>query len=209
MSADAEFSVPKRSRRSQAERTADTRRRVIDAVIDSIADVGFSRTTGTEIARRAGVSWGAVQHHFGDKNGVLAAALLETFNHLVEVLGEPDEHATSIEARAELFVDRAWTHFSSGHYRTAYGIFLDLRTDVESLDEEMTERQISTWTRIWRRYFPDSRLTRRQTADIMNYCVVVLSGLATTETIGHRDARTISRALDFLKDTLTRELSDG
>lgn len=207
VSTDAEFSVPKRNRRSQADRTAGTRRRVIDAVIESIAEVGFSRTTGSEIARRAGVSWGAVQHHFGDKNGVLAAALLETFNHLVEVLGDPEEHATSIEARVDLFIDRAWQHFSSGHYRTAYGIFLDLRTDVESLDEEMTQRQVTTWASIWRRYFPDSQLTRRQTADIMNYCVVVLSGLATTETIGHRDVRTVSRALDFLKDTLTRELS--
>lgn len=209
MSAEAEFSVPKRSRRSQADRTADTRRRVIDAVIESIADVGFSRTTGNEIARRAGVSWGAVQHHFGDKNGVLAAALLETFSHLVEVLGEPDETARTLEARVDLFVERAWEHFSSGHYRTSYGIFLDLRTDVESLDEEVTERQVTAWSRIWKRYFPDSRLTRRETRDLMHYCVVVLSGLATTETIGHRDDRTVSRALGFLKDTLGHELSGG
>ena len=52
-------------RRSHAERTAETRQRVIDAVVESISEIGFQRTTAAEISRRAGVTWGAVQHHFG------------------------------------------------------------------------------------------------------------------------------------------------
>ncbi|MBW2313227.1 MAG: TetR family transcriptional regulator [Deltaproteobacteria bacterium] len=54
-------------RRSQAERSAETRTRILAAVIDSIADVGLQRSTAAEIACRAGVTWGAVQHHVGDK----------------------------------------------------------------------------------------------------------------------------------------------
>ena len=65
--------TPKRERRSHAERTAATRLRIVEAVIESIAEVGFQRTTAVEITRRAGVTWGAVQHHFGDKDGILIA----------------------------------------------------------------------------------------------------------------------------------------
>ena len=64
--------VQSRERRSHAERTAETRARVIEAVFASIAEVGFARTTASEITRRAGVTWGAVQHHFGGKHGLVA-----------------------------------------------------------------------------------------------------------------------------------------
>ena len=41
--------------------------------VECIAELGFQRTTAQEITRRAGVTWGAVQHHFGDKDGILLA----------------------------------------------------------------------------------------------------------------------------------------
>ena len=59
--------APPRERRSQTERTAETRERVMAAVVESIAEVGYPKTTANEIARRAGVTWGAVQHHFGER----------------------------------------------------------------------------------------------------------------------------------------------
>jgi AcrR family transcriptional regulator len=75
-------------RRTHAERTALMRERVMLAVVEVIADVGFARTTAAEIARRAGVTWGAVQHHFGDKDGILMAVLEESFSHFADELGE-------------------------------------------------------------------------------------------------------------------------
>lgn len=55
------------SRRSHAERTAETQARIVAAVVASIAERGLQRTTAAEVTRRAGVTWGAVQHHFGGK----------------------------------------------------------------------------------------------------------------------------------------------
>ena len=43
-----------RVRRSHAERTAETRSRIIRAVLECIADLGFQRTTAVEITRRLG-----------------------------------------------------------------------------------------------------------------------------------------------------------
>src|SRR5262249_56876784 len=74
----------RRGRRTQAERTAATRERILAAVVASIAEQGFQRTTASEIARRAGVTWGAVQHHFGAKEGILDAVLEDSVARLAE-----------------------------------------------------------------------------------------------------------------------------
>jgi betaine-aldehyde dehydrogenase len=51
------------------------RRQLIEATIDSLAEVGFNASTLAQIARRAGVSPGLVAHYFGDKDGLLEATL--------------------------------------------------------------------------------------------------------------------------------------
>ena len=127
MTSEIRIPARPRARRTQADRTAETRRRVIQAVVESVAEVGFQRTTGTEIARRAGVSWGAIQHHFVDKNGILAATLEDSFQRLASTLGEPDPGVESIEDRVSTFVDRAWQHFGSPNYRSTFEILLNLR----------------------------------------------------------------------------------
>ena len=51
------------------------RRQLIQATIESLADVGFSACTLGDIAKRAGVSQGLFAHYFGDKDGLLEATL--------------------------------------------------------------------------------------------------------------------------------------
>jgi AcrR family transcriptional regulator len=62
-------------RRSQAERTAGTRARLLEATVACVADLGYGGTTTTEIVRRAGVSRGAQVHHFPTKADLVVAAL--------------------------------------------------------------------------------------------------------------------------------------
>ena len=59
----------------------DSRRaQLIEATIGSLAERGFSRTTLTEVARRAGLSHGLVLFHFGSKERLLT----ETLDYLSE-----------------------------------------------------------------------------------------------------------------------------
>jgi AcrR family transcriptional regulator len=204
MSSRVRIPAPKRQRRSHAERTAQTRQRVIAAVVESIAEVGYQRTTGAEIARRAGVTWGAVQHHFGGKDGILMAVLEQSFNRFAVLLGEPVEAGADIEQRVSTFVDRAWEHFASPTYRTTFEILLNLPVDLEP---SWAREVLEAWNGIWRRYFSESRLSRRETVELMHYTVSVLSGLAATTMLEGRDAKLRRRELDFLKDTLVRELT--
>ena len=53
----------------------ERRTQLIEATLSTIAECGFSRTTLTEVARRAGLSHGLVLFHFETKEKLLAEAL--------------------------------------------------------------------------------------------------------------------------------------
>ena len=59
---------------TQAERRSKMRERLIEATLDILLDSGYHRTTTTEIVKRAGVSRGALVHHFACKADLIAAA---------------------------------------------------------------------------------------------------------------------------------------
>lgn len=196
-----------RVRRSHAERTAETRARIVAAVVESIAEVGFQRTTATEIARRAGVTWGAVQHHYGGKDGILLAVLEDSFSRFAERLsGIPIEDA-SLEKRVGEFVDRAWEHFASPHYRCTFEILLNLPEPEGPAPEWVWQsRMFAAWNRIWDHLFADARLPRHRSVTLQEYAISVLSGMAAMQALGSSTPRVRQGQLDLLKDTLVREL---
>lgn len=62
-------------RTSQGERTRAMRQRLMEATIDSLAELGWAGTTTTEVSQRAGVSRGAQLHHFPSKQDLVVAAV--------------------------------------------------------------------------------------------------------------------------------------
>lgn len=61
----------------------ETRTRLVDATVESLVDVGFAATTGVEVCRRAGLTRGALNHHFPDFTDLLADALEATYATLL------------------------------------------------------------------------------------------------------------------------------
>ena len=71
-------------RRTQAERTSATRRALLDAARDQFAERGFSGTGREQVAAAAGVTRGALYHHFGTKEGLFRAVVEELEAGLAE-----------------------------------------------------------------------------------------------------------------------------
>lgn len=69
----------RRQRRTQQQRSAETRALLLDVTIECLAEVGYARTTAQVIADRAGVSRGAQLHHFGTKPQLVTAAMEHLF----------------------------------------------------------------------------------------------------------------------------------
>ncbi len=64
---------PKRPRRTNAERSATTRAKLIDAAIELLYEEGYSATTTISVAARARVSRGAMLHQFPTRVKLLLA----------------------------------------------------------------------------------------------------------------------------------------
>jgi len=202
-----------RERRSHAERSAETRRRILEAAVDSIAEVGFARTTAAEVTRRADVTWGAVQHHFGGKRGLLMAVLEDSFRRFAERLADLPDSGEPLEKRAGDFLDRAWEHFGSRFYRSTYEILLndlgreDAAADGEGLEGGWQERMFRGWDAVWMRILGDAPIPRRRHFVLQRYTISVLSGLASTLMLEGPEARLRPAELDLLKESLVRELT--
>lgn len=198
-------------RRTQAERTAATRERIVRAVVESIAEIGFQKTTANEITRRAGVTWGAVQHHFGGKDGILAAVLEESFERFAERLAEVPTEGASLAERVSAFVDIAWAHFGSPDYRSTFEILLNYTRDTDDDDDVpiWESEMFSAWNHVWSKIFADVDLPRRKTVALQAFSISVVSGMAALAMLRRAVEPVHGAELDLLKRTLVREMSGG
>lgn len=72
---------------TQAQRSAATRRKLIDAAYALFAERGYTDVSTEEIVRSAGVTRGAMYHQFADKTELFAALAEELDIRLVETIG--------------------------------------------------------------------------------------------------------------------------
>ena len=122
--------MPEPERGREQQRLA-TRQRILRAAVESFQALGYAATTTLEVQRRAGVSRGALLHHFPTRPQLVAAAIAE----LVRLNGAASQEALA-EASADLDpVDRARQALRSIISRPAFGIEMELwmaaRSDTE------------------------------------------------------------------------------
>lgn len=122
----------RRTRRTQVERSAATRAALLDAAIACLVEEGYAKTTTRRIAERAGVTPGALQHHFASK----AELLGETRRHLTikageELLAQMPSGTLSIQARNEQLLDRTWKLYKGPLLQAALELLVAARTDPE------------------------------------------------------------------------------
>lgn len=100
-------------RRTQAERTESTRRRILDAAVDVLAAKGYAGFRTAEVAAIAGVSRGAQTHHFPSKDELVVAVVEHVFRRAA-VLGRKRAHRVRSvdEAIQALLVDSQEFFFS-------------------------------------------------------------------------------------------------
>lgn len=95
---------------TQAERSAQSARRLIDAAIELGSERGFDRTSVADICRRAGYSRAMVGERYGSKEGLLRAVMSTRFERWMTPLPDPQStglefalaHVTRFQTAAEL-----------------------------------------------------------------------------------------------------------
>jgi AcrR family transcriptional regulator len=118
-------------RRTQAERTAATRERLLDATIDCLIDVGYARATTTLIAERAGVSRGAQLHHFPSRATLMADAVDHLARRRVEEAGREIARLPEGGDRVRTTLDAIWDGQAGALFEASLELWVAARTDRE------------------------------------------------------------------------------
>jgi AcrR family transcriptional regulator len=119
-------------RRRQADRSAETRRRLLDATIDCLAELGYRGATLAEIVARAGVSSGAQVHHFGSRQQLMVEAAEDLLRQTYRDLGEMLLALPDAKSRLERTVTAAWDRlFSTPQFRAYQALLSASHQDPE------------------------------------------------------------------------------
>jgi AcrR family transcriptional regulator len=115
----------------QEERSAETRRRLLDATVACLFERGYAGTTTTEIASRAGVSRGAQLHHFPRKDELVVSALEHVFelrlSEMSAAIAEPPPG--NREHRITVIIDAMWPMFKGPTFYAWLELVVASRTD--------------------------------------------------------------------------------
>lgn len=79
--------------RARAEMIEETRARLLASARQAFATQGFAHTSMDDFTARAGLTRGALYHHFGDKKGLLAAVVAQLDREMDERLQQISDQA--------------------------------------------------------------------------------------------------------------------
>lgn len=119
-----------RASKPKSNGTADesTPARVVDAAIACILEEGFYRASSNEIARRAEVTWGVIQYHFGTREALLLAVLQRAAAELQGYLNTPIQGDTLAE-RVNQLGDIVWGYYGRPEFLAYMQVMLNLSHD--------------------------------------------------------------------------------
>ncbi len=122
---------PRPPRRTQQERRETTRRKLLDATISTLVELGHSRLTTVEVAKRAGLSQGALFTHFDTKEELLAAAVEHLFPRIIQDYLAGVGARPSGRDRIAAAVDMLWAAYQRPELQAAVELYVAARTDPE------------------------------------------------------------------------------
>ncbi len=205
-----EAARPRRKRRTQEERRAETRNALIESTIELLAESGYANATTTRIARRAGVSLGAMQHHFGSKDELL----MGTFDQLMveqaaQTSLDPGK-GQPLEQRVETLVARLWNVYCTPRYVAVWELFLGTRAEPHLRDEavEHRARALRIFADVWWSFFKDVGAPEQVVVDVMHTTHAMLRGFA-FYSVFDRDEAFFARQRALLKTFVLDGLQSG
>jgi len=170
-------------KRTQAERLAETRRKIIDATVACIDAFGFPKTTMQRVARKAGVTVGAVQHHFPSKSELLAGVLEDGFRKASFEREHIRFSGKALPERVSLFVDHCWLLYREPTFQANLHILLGMRVESPQALDEWLHGPLADLTAQVRNMlmsvFEDVELTEDACIELMYFVFSTLNGTAT------------------------------
>jgi AcrR family transcriptional regulator len=200
------------ARASQPTNPADepggARHALIRAAVDSIVEDGYYRTSSNEIARRAGVSWGAIQYHFGSRDELFIGVLQQSALDFIQSLADFDPGSNSLQDRLRNLAGLIWQHHSSPEYAAILQIDLNLSRDPKLAEptartlEQVRDDFRSGWEGLRNRTFSSDVIDD----GLDRFVFHVLQGMALVELLNREMGRGFAKPNDDTEFVREREL---
>ncbi|MFL0181242.1 TetR/AcrR family transcriptional regulator [Mycobacterium sp. SMC-15] len=116
-------------RRTQAERSAAMRTRLLDATIECLVSYGYSGTTTPRIAELAGVTRGAQIHHFRSKEDLVVAAVEHLAQQRTQAAIRELGQVRSIPDPVKMALDFLWEAHQGPMFIATVELWVAARTD--------------------------------------------------------------------------------
>jgi AcrR family transcriptional regulator len=188
-----------RQRRAAGEAT---RRRVLDAVVSTVVDVGYYKASSNEIARRAGVTWGAIQHLFGSREQMMLEVARDVQDRFKARVATAQIDGATLEERLDRVIDVLAEHYEDPSFLVEVQILLDLWVNPGlSADarDELRRRAVPDFNLIVQPLFVQALGPAAQAPDLVAYAFSTM--------VGHLENLQIARLASELPDvSVTRAL---
>jgi DNA-binding transcriptional regulator YbjK len=113
-----------RTRRTQQERRAETRQRLLDATIRSLVDYGYPATTGRRVAELAGVSRGAQTHYYPQMADLIGDAVEHLADRRAGELQRRVADLRGSDRQVPALVDLLWDDYTSDLFRAVVKLWV-------------------------------------------------------------------------------------
>jgi AcrR family transcriptional regulator len=178
-------------RRTQEERTAETRGKLLDATIQSVLDVGYAATTTRRVTELAGVSQGAQTHHFPYRVDLVGAAVERLAEQRIrETARKARELPSAADLRSGALLDLLWEDLSG----PIFTIFVKLWIAAAD-DEELYQRLVPVEAQLRRQIMEMAVDLGGELIEVpgwetrLNLALSAMRGLALTEAFEPREKR--------------------
>lgn len=123
--------MPETQRRTQGERRALARAKITSAGLEALAANGYDGMTFSDVARRAGLSTGALAHYFPRKQELCLAILEDAIAGGVRRFRRRVEKAALLPDRDERILDDIFIVFYGPFYQAFLAVQVVARADAE------------------------------------------------------------------------------
>jgi AcrR family transcriptional regulator len=198
---------PRKPRRSQIERTVETQSVLVQAAVQLLATAGFAKTTTQSIAKQAGVTTGALHHHFPTKEDLMLAVLDQSAITVEAKLQEQTVAPFAGKASIRDIVDHLWQIYGQADYWAVWEIIIGTRTDpdVHAKVLEHRSQSMANVVQPFLKRIESFTGSAGQGAEIFEFMLITIRGLS-LERFMDKDAAYFDRHLAMLADFVSFRL---
>ncbi|MDI7864687.1 TetR/AcrR family transcriptional regulator [Rhizobiaceae bacterium n13] len=195
----------KKRSRTQGERSAETLARIRKATIDVMYEKGLSRTSTVEIAAVAGLSRGAMTHHFSSKEEILTDAIASMLEEVNQKLFAFAEDYAERGGTTDEIVDYIWQFMSDRLFYVTMEYLPETRHNADFKDRliPVVRRFHAGLDAIWSALARKRGVPEDHARIVMNATMCIVRGMI-AQTILRDDQEYYAQMLAFWKDEVRR-----